>query len=468
MPTDGEKASTLLLTQRGKMQTETKDTENCLSEFSQIIETQIENGPRAAPKSTYSQMTAEYVDDYVPPSIEQGLIVDSFASVKLNDYIKAIGAKIDPKKIQFISRIAQQRVCFYVDCVETAQFLLSDENNVLNVSEYTSIIRPLYEKTKKVTISNVSPLISNKVIIQKLKEIHIIPKSAISIVKAGLNQPEFQHIRSFRRQVYISPSDVNKLPASMVIKQQINNMDMTFNIYFSTGIISCFLCHELGHIQSHCPNRNVLFTEDLSSEKKNEPDNTVINVDSDEFSASQTQTQSNTDKSAYVPQMQNFLIPNKTANKRTHPQSSGESNSSSTLRPAKKKLENNSDSENDKKNTLKKDRPAIDEEYMSLVMKQAAASFTEKELLNFPILIETFVELMLKVPEMGYKKFPELLNQYTENCKGFIDMANAIYFNLNDGRIKSRLTKCKKSLVNRISEKEDSMDTELSTEGEED
>ena len=47
-------------------------------------------------------------------------------------------------------------------------------------------------------------------------------------------------------------------------------------------------------------------------------------------------------------------------------------------------------------------------------------------------------------------------------------MANAKYGNLNEDRINSRLAKCKKRLKNHLSEKEDLMDTELSTEGEED
>ena len=71
-------------------------------------------------------------------------------------------------------------------------------------------------------------------------------------------------------------------------------------------------------------------------------------------------------------------------------------------------------------------------------------------------MIETFVELMLK--NSSYKKLPELLNEYTKNYEGFINMANAIYGNLNDGRIKCWHTKCKKK---------DSVYTESSTEGEE-
>ncbi|KAK2579957.1 hypothetical protein KPH14_007637 [Odynerus spinipes] len=61
---------------------------------------------------------------------------------------------------------------------------------------------------------------------------------------------------SFRRQVYVHPEDVNKLPESLKVTFE----DTTFWIYISTDIVTCFNCKQTGHLAKDC-SINVTITE---------------------------------------------------------------------------------------------------------------------------------------------------------------------------------------------------------------
>ena len=319
---------TSLLTQGGKLNT-VNDIAGCNTQVSE--------------KSSYSQVTTEhtYEDNYVPPTIEQGLIVDSFEKVPINEYLRAFATKIEAAKILFISRISQQRVCVYVDSTKTAQELIKEENNVLTVMGYNTIIRPIQEKSRRVVISNVSPLLPNKSIIQKLKESGITPKSNITLIRAGINEAAFKHVASFRRQVYISPTDVPKLPGNILLSHRINNIDMVFQIYLSAETISCFHCKERGHIERHCPKINeATVTEELlrrkilSPENKNKNNNTLLD----------NEVEVNSDSMEVDPHggnnsLSKFNLPKVLPTKRPRPQNS-DTNSSTSFAPIKKKSGN--------------------------------------------------------------------------------------------------------------------------------
>lgn len=72
--------------------------------------------------------------------------------------------------------------------------------------------------------------------------------SSITFIGAGLNRPEYKHILSFRRQVYINPDLSKELPDSLIISYNHN----TFRIFLSIDEIKCFICKKPGHIASKC------------------------------------------------------------------------------------------------------------------------------------------------------------------------------------------------------------------------
>ena len=69
-------------------------------------------------------------------------------------------------------------------------------------------------------------------------------------MKAGFGNEDYDHIGSFRRQLYIHPDDNEKLPSSILI-----NFDQTdYRLFLSDDTVICYLCKQTGHTTKHCKN----------------------------------------------------------------------------------------------------------------------------------------------------------------------------------------------------------------------
>lgn len=110
-------------------------------------------------------------------------------------------------------------------------------------------LRPLITSNKRIILSNVCPVIPYEIIEKELIKIRIKSTSQISFLRAGLSEPGFSHILSFRRQVFVKPEDVDKLPASLNIFHE----DTNYWIYLSGDNISCYLCKKEAHLAKNCP-----------------------------------------------------------------------------------------------------------------------------------------------------------------------------------------------------------------------
>lgn len=67
-------------------------------------------------------------------------------------------------------------------------------------------------------------------------------------MKASFSNHESDHIGSFRRQVYLHPDDIYRLPSSLLI-----NYDQTdYYIFFSDDTMLCYICKQTGHTSDHC------------------------------------------------------------------------------------------------------------------------------------------------------------------------------------------------------------------------
>ncbi|CAI6355175.1 unnamed protein product [Macrosiphum euphorbiae] len=83
--------------------------------------------------------------------------------------------------------------------------------------------------------------------------------SQISHLKAGINIEGFEHIMNFRRQLFIKREDIPKLPNSLIITTN----ESHFRIFFTDGIVTCFLCKASGHISNNC--KNIVDTQEKST-----------------------------------------------------------------------------------------------------------------------------------------------------------------------------------------------------------
>jgi len=85
-------------------------------------------------------------------------------------------------------------------------------------------------------------------ILQSLQSLDIIPTSQINYLKAGINIEGYEHILSFRRQIYIKHEDIQKLPGSLTL----NHNQAQFRIFFTDDTITCYTCHKTEHSSNTC------------------------------------------------------------------------------------------------------------------------------------------------------------------------------------------------------------------------
>lgn len=185
------------------------------------------------------------------PTKDQAIIIDSQEGLTIKDYINSLSDIIDASEIRFISRIANNRVCIFLSS-QTIADSLTNNHKVIKIKNYELKLRPLVTKAKRIIISNVCPIIPHSVIENVLTTKNIKLASKISFVKAGIPGQGFSHIMSFRRQVYIAPEDLSLLTDSTTVHYD----GSTYRIFFTTDEMSCFNCHQTGHLAGQCPSHN--------------------------------------------------------------------------------------------------------------------------------------------------------------------------------------------------------------------
>lgn len=183
------------------------------------------------------------------PTKEQAVIVDSTEKYQIKDYAQAFAKVINPSDIRFLSRISNNRVCVFVSSKSIAEDLV-EKQKCIKINDQTIPIRYLINRNRRIILSNVCPIIPHREIENKLLEYKIEPMSPISFLRAGINEVGFNHILSFRRQMYVSPEDFDRIPERI----QINFEDTSYWIYLSSDALTCFQCKQIGHTSNQCPN----------------------------------------------------------------------------------------------------------------------------------------------------------------------------------------------------------------------
>lgn len=186
------------------------------------------------------------------PSKEQAIVIEKQDGLTIKDYVGKLATIISPNDIRFVSRIANNRICVFLSSKIVAK-KLTDNHSTIKINNFELGLRPLINKQRRVIISNVCPVVPHSVIEAELSKLNIKTSSKISFIKAGISDPGYSHIMSFRRQVFIDPNDIDKLPTSTPIFFE----DTTYRIYFSTDNVCCFICSQAGHLANQCPKKNI-------------------------------------------------------------------------------------------------------------------------------------------------------------------------------------------------------------------
>ena len=202
------------------------------------------------PQNTTSKVSyANMVNQAHTPTKEHAIILDAVDGYTIQEYTIALGNIINSINIAYVSLISYGRICFYLSSKELVDQIV-DEGTKIKTGESKLVLRPLIFKAKRMIIPNVCPIIPHSTILNELNKINIFPVSQLKSVRAGIKDPGYSHIFSFRKQMYVKTDDVMKIPSNM----QINYYDTNYWNYFSNEKLTCFLFKEEGHLATFCKN----------------------------------------------------------------------------------------------------------------------------------------------------------------------------------------------------------------------
>ncbi|OXU22341.1 hypothetical protein TSAR_012248 [Trichomalopsis sarcophagae] len=107
--------------------------------------------------------------------------------------------------------------------------------------------------------------------------------SPITSLRAAISKDGYSHILSDRRQMFINPEDVKKLPE--IIK--INFDETIYYVYPTTDAIRCFVCKCEGHVAKQCPSIN--YNEiTVPPQQVNRPEPIALENNANTINSSQT------------------------------------------------------------------------------------------------------------------------------------------------------------------------------------
>lgn len=199
------------------------------------------NSPSDIP--SYSEMVK------VRPSEDQAIVLDISSDYPNRKYTDALLEHIKPTEIKYMSRISGAWFCLFLSDVDVAKKLV-EEIKTLRVENRDVLISLLVKKSKKVIISNVSPVLSNTAIKRFLATtVGVRVTSSVAELRANTGGDErIVGVASFRRQVFIHPEDIPKFSRS-------NQFDVNVKkhfVFFTTDKPVCFRCQAAGHFAEDC------------------------------------------------------------------------------------------------------------------------------------------------------------------------------------------------------------------------
>jgi len=147
---------------------------------------------------THSKNFAEATATNSCPKPNQAIVFNAFDGVKQIYYLLAISKFTAPANIISASCISKNRFCIFLNNQNTANELVKNHQKIV-VNNEEIIIRKLINPSKRITLSNVYPVIPDNSIIKALHEIGVCTTSAVFPLKTVSSSELFAHVTSFRR-----------------------------------------------------------------------------------------------------------------------------------------------------------------------------------------------------------------------------------------------------------------------------
>lgn len=210
------------------------------------------------------------------PKRNQAIVINGEENTLTKEYVRAIGNICGPANISHYSRQANNKIQVFLKSKEYLERVLENKENIY--VENTKVeIRPLVTPTVRIIMSNVSPIIPDEILEESLINLELKPVSRMIELRAGFKDPEYAHVLSFRRQVYVLDKSNFVIPEYVIV----NFEDINYKIYLSKDI-TCYNCKKEGHIAAKCPNKENNNTQTITKAKDTE------NTQTDQMTNTQT------------------------------------------------------------------------------------------------------------------------------------------------------------------------------------
>ena len=358
---------------------------------------------------------------------DQGIILDAIEGYTVEEYAIALAKVINPKDILYVSRINGSRICFYLSNKQLVDTLLEKKTKLIIGNEHLEI-KSLVSKAPRIIISNVQPCIPTSLITEELNKLNVFPISRISTMKAGIQSSALSHLLSFRKQMYVRPEDVCKIPAHM----RITHESVNFWIYFSSEKMTCFKCKEEGHLAKYCKNLETTISQNIPE--------TQVQGNTPEVTTDSTSFPKNNDNQDIEEKDASTTMITTGGFKRPYCSST----STSSIR------ENDEDRANLKSNNskIKQAKKKIKEnaEYITDYVKQLepVRNYLESNVDKYPLSYDQFRKFLVNT--RGKSNVIETARSYTSDLRALIGMLADTYVHLNERNIKNRITRIRNIL----------------------
>lgn len=424
-------------------------------------QTQTQNQKNNQNSTTHSYSKVVSNSMYVYPKKDQAIVTDSVDKARIEDYLEAIVKKIKPEFIVAASKITQNRFCCYLNNAQLVEKLTQEGNNELEICGTKVTMRPYVARLKRIIFSNLHPCIPNQVILDKLTEFEVVPKSNMTFLRVGADNPAFAHIVCFRRQIYVEPEEIEKLPDDFIIKHE----DTSYHIYVTTDKMTCFQCKQDGHTTKFCPLNNqqtqsqtqydLVLNQNIhshshsenkeASSSTSEPTAVTASAESAQIAPQSanvntvntdiTSAEANNNNNMQFNGQNLFAAPSfKNENKRTR--SNVSTSSISSQAQATKKNSQHITPPVKKQKAQKLSTDVINDE-----INAAKIEIPNTVTSTFPITFEQLKKIIETSTSMKYREIPSEIIKYTVDHNGLTTMFNEVNKKISNIALKTRLTK---------------------------
>lgn len=180
---------------------------------------------------------------------ECAIIIQNALQADYEEYFLALMKHVPGSKIATMKPSSKNRLIVWLDSKQTADNLLATTRYLI-VAHQKVAIRPYITKNKRIVFTPVFPQVEDDFIVSELLKFGVTTKTEITSVRAGFKHKDLAHINTTKRQTYIDPDDVDKLPEKILSKVEGNDIWI-----YIVPDSACYICKSIDHLKKDCPHQ---------------------------------------------------------------------------------------------------------------------------------------------------------------------------------------------------------------------